>query len=213
MRWFRGTADTQAKPQSKATSQRVSRRSTGFTEFTRTLAGFENLAVLDLGPTSSANISFLTNFGGRVYNEDVLRSSRDTSYFTRQDDGTMKLDPAKFFAENLNHPENRFDAVLCWDVADYLDEALVKPMVERIHKSLKPKGVLLAFFHTKDAGPDSPYCRYHIMSKEVLELEPGPDFRLQRIFNNRHAENLFKDFASLKFFLGKDNIREILVVR
>ena len=213
MRWFRGTTDTQAKPQSKATGQRVSRRSTGFTEFTRTLAGFEDLAVLDLGPTSSANISFLTNFGGRVYNEDVLRSSRDTSYFTRQDDGTMKLDPAKFFAENLNHPEHRFDAVLCWDVADYLDEALVKPMVERIHKSLKPKGVLLAFFHTKDAGPDSPYCRYHIMSKEILELEPGPDFRLQRIFNNRHVENLFKDFASLKFFLGKDNIREILVVR
>ena len=213
MRWFRGTTDTQAKPQSKATGQRVSRRSTGFTEFTRTLAGFEDSAVLDLGPTSSANISFLTNFGGRVYNEDVLRSSRDTSYFTRQDDGTMKLDPAKFFAENLNHPEKRFDAVLCWDVADYLDEALVKPMVERIHKSLKPKGVLLAFFHTKDAGPDSPYCRYHIMSKEVLELEPGPDFRLQRIFNNRHVENLFKDFASLKFFLGKDNIREILVVR
>ena len=213
MRWFRGTTDTQAKPQSKATGQRISRRSTGFTEFTRTLAGFEDLAVLDLGPTSSANISFLTNFGGRVYNEDVLRSSRDTSYFTRQDDGTMKLDPAKFFAENLNHPENRFDAVLCWDVADYLDEALVKPMVERIHKSLKPKGVLLAFFHTKDAGPDSPYCRYHIMSQEVLELEPGPDFRLQRIFNNRHVENLFKDFASLKFFLGKDNIREILVVR
>ena len=213
MRWFRGTTDTQAKPQSKATGQRVSRRSTGFTEFTRTLAGFEDLAVLDLGPTSSANISFLTNFGGRVYNEDVLRCSRDTSYCTGQDDGTMKLDPAKFFAENLNHPENRFDAVLCWDVADYLDEALVKPMVERIHKCLKPKGVLLAFFHTKDAGPDSPYCRYHIMNKEVLELEPGPHFRLQRIFNNRHVENLFRDFASLKFFLGKDNIREILVVR
>ena len=213
MRWFRGTTDTQAKPEPKAKGQRVSRRSTGFTEFTRTLGSFEDLAVLDLGPTSSANISFLTNFGGRVYNEDVLRSSRDTSYFTQQDDGTMKLDPAKFFAENLNHPENRFDAVLCWDVADYLDEALVKPMVERIHKSLKPKGVLLAFFHTKDAGPDSPYCRYHIMSKEVLELEPGPDFRLQRIFNNRHVENLFKEFASLKFFLGKDNIREILVVR
>src|SRR5947209_1293951 len=214
MRWFRGTTDAQAKSESTSKGgQRVSRRSTGFAEFMRTLAGIEDLAVLDLGPTSSANISFLTQFGGRVYNEDILRASRDPGYLSKQEDGTEKLDPQKFFAENLNHEENRFDAVLCWDVADYLDEALVKPMVERIHKSMKPRGVLLAFFHTKDAGPESPYCRYHIMSKEVLELEPGPDFRLQRIFNNRHVENLFKEFASKKFFLGKDNIREILVVR
>ena len=38
-------------------------------------------------------------------------------------------------------------------------------------------------------------------------------FKLQRIFNNRHIENLFKDFASRKFFLGRDNIREVLMVR
>jgi hypothetical protein len=214
MRWFRGTGDTQVKPAAKSKSgQRISRRSTGFTEFTRALSGFEDLAVLDLGPTSSANISFLTGFGGRVYNEDILHASRDKSYFTRHEDGIEKLDPDKFFAENLNHPENRFDAVLCWDIPDYLNEALVKPMVERLHKIMKPKGLLLAFFHTKDAGPDSPYCRYHIANNDLLELEPGPDFRLQRVFNNRHIENLFKEFSSLKFFLARDNIREVLVVR
>lgn len=213
MRWFRGTGDVEAKPAARPHAQRISRRSTGFTEFTRSLTGFENLAVLDLGPTSSANISFLTGFGGRVYNEDILRASRDPDYLTRAEDGTEKLDPQTFFADNLNHPEGRFDAILCWDIPDYLDEVLVKPMVERIHKILKPKGMLLAFFHTKDAGPDSPYCRYHIADRETLELEPGPDFRLQRVFNNRHVENLFKEFASLKFFLARDNVREILVVR
>src|SRR5947209_2970389 len=122
MRWFRGTADTQAKPESKGKGvQRTSRRSTGFSEFMRNLTGTEGLSVLDLGPTSSANIAFLTQLGGRVYNEDILRASRDPGYRTRQEDGTEKLDPQKFFAENLDHPEGRFDAVLCWDVADYLD--------------------------------------------------------------------------------------------
>jgi hypothetical protein len=38
-------------------------------------------------------------------------------------------------------------------------------------------------------------------------------FQLQRVFNNRHIENLFHDFASIKFFLARDNIREVLVVR
>jgi hypothetical protein len=37
--------------------------------------------------------------------------------------------------------------------------------------------------------------------------------RLQRVFNNRHIETLFRDFASIKFFLARDAIREVLVVR
>jgi len=214
MRWFGGSADAQAKPTTKTgTAQRTSRRSTGFTEFTRSLAGCDKLSVLDLGPTSSANIAFLTGFGGRVYNEDILRGSLDRDYVAKQQDGAETLNAQKFFSENLDYPDGHFDAILCWDIPDYLHEALVKPMVERIHKILKPSGILLAFFHTKDAGPDSPYCRYHIVNGEMLELEPRPDFRLQRIFNNRHIENLFKDFASRKFFLGRDNIREVLVVR
>ena len=105
------------------------------------------------------------------------------------------------------------DAVLCWDIPDYLAEPLVKPMVERIASVLNPKGYLLAFFHTKDAGPDAPYYRYHINGLDNLRLQRGPQFRLQRVFNNRHIENLFHDYASLKFFLARDNVREVLVVR
>jgi hypothetical protein len=51
------------------------------------------------------------------------------------------------------------------------------------------------------------------MSKDSLELQPVRGFRLQRVFNNRHVENLFREYASKKFFLGRDNIREVLVIR
>jgi SAM-dependent methyltransferase len=214
MRWFRGTDEAQTRSAPKIGGpQRISRRSTGFTEFTRTLASFKDLSVLDLGPTSSANISFLTQYGGKVYNEDILRAAREAVAALKAGEGAENLDPKKFFAENLDHPEHRFDAILCWDTPEYLHEALVKPMVERISRILRPGGVLLAFFHTKDGGPDFPYCRYHITQGDVLELEPVPDFRLQRIFNNRHIENLFKEFSSLKFFLARDSIREVLAVR
>ena len=212
MRWFRGSGEAPTKSVSKGGPQRISRRSTGFAEFTRTLAGFRDPAILDLGPTSSANISFLTQYGGRVYNEDILRAAREFVSAHKPADADS-IDPKTFFAENLEHPEHRFDAILGWDIPDYLHEALVKPMVERISRILRPGGILLAFFHTKDAGPDFPYCRYHISQGDVLDLEPVPDFRLQRIFNNRHIENLFKDFSSLKFFLARDNIREVLAVR
>jgi SAM-dependent methyltransferase len=123
------------------------------------------------------------------------------------------VDVDRYLGENLRHERERFDAVMAWDGPDYLPEEVVKPTIERIHTIMKPGGILLAFFHTKDAGPDAPYFRYHIGDAQTLELQRGPQFRLQRVFNNRHIENLFRDYASIKFFLGRDNIREVLVIR
>ena len=216
MRWFRGADNSQSKPQEGAqAAPRTRRTCIGLGEFMRSLSptGEARKCVLDLGPTSPTNIALLTELDARVYNEDILRESQDSSYAVKQEDGSVQIDPVRFFAENLGYPEGQFDAILFWDVADYLPEPLVKPLVERLQGMLKPKGHLLAFFHTKDAGAESLYCRHHIVQKDTLELEPVQGFHLQRIFNNRHIENLFKDFASRKFFLGRDNIREVLMVR
>lgn len=216
MRWFRGAGSSQSKPEEGGKSApRTKRTCIGLGEFMRALSssGDQKSCVLDLGPTTPTNIALLTEMGVRVFNEDVLRESQDESYCVKQEDNTLQFDPAKFFAENLNYAADQFDAILFWDVADYLPESLVKPLVERLQTMLKPKGHLLAFFHTKDAGAESLYSRHHIVQKDTLELEPIQGFKLQRIFNNRHIENLFKDFASRKFFLGRDNIREVLMVR
>lgn len=192
---------------------RTTRRSTGFQEFIRAIAAPEGQRILDLGPTSPSNINFVTGLGHRAYNDDLLLSSHDPSLVVPGEDGRKIIDVDKFLTENLNHEKELFDAVLLWDVPDYLDESLVKPVIERIHRVTKPGGLLLGFFHTRDAGPDAPYHRYHIADQQTLELQRGPQFRLQRVFNNRHIENLFHDYSSLKFFLGRDNIREVLVVR
>ncbi|HSE47733.1 MAG TPA: methyltransferase domain-containing protein [Terriglobales bacterium] len=192
---------------------KITRRSSGLQEFVRALGKEEGLRVLDLGPTSPTNIARLTEQGHKVYNEDVLLASLDPAFQSPGEDGKPFVDPKKFLEDNLNHQRHQFDAVLCWDVPDYMAETLVKPMVERLHYITKPGGVLLAFFHTRDAGPEAPYFRYHMVGNDALELQKGPRFRLQRVFNNRHIENLFKDFGSLKFFLAKDAVREVLVVR
>jgi SAM-dependent methyltransferase len=215
-RWFKGSGSTDKKPSDEPkAAARTSRRSIGLGEFMRSLKGTgeDKLSVLDLGSTSPANIAFLTDLGLRVYTEDVLRASKDPDYSVRDGDGNESFAVENFFKENLSYPENQFDAVLVWDATDYLPEPLVKPLVDRIYSLLKPHGTLLAFFHDKDAGPDMPHCRYHIVQPDTLELETRPSQRLQRVFNNRHVENLFKDFASRKFFLGRDNFREVIVVR
>jgi SAM-dependent methyltransferase len=207
--------------------QRLTRRSSGLRELARLLQSEEPVCILDLGSTSAANIRYLTERGHKIYSEDLLEASIDPELVSKGEDGRV-LDHKNFFSENLAYSTAQFDLVLCWNLADYLDESLVKPVVARLWSVMKPGAVLLAFFHTREAGPDAPCYRYHIVSPDILEMQhvraqrdlrKGPtgagerSFRLQRVFNNRHIENLFRDFTSIKFFLTRDNVREVLVVR
>ncbi len=230
MKLFRGSSGPETIPAQG--SQKLTRRSSGLGKLARSWESAEGLCVLDLGSTSPTNIRHFTERGHRIYSEDLLTASTDPELPTTDEQGNAVLDSRKFLADNLVYPAAHFDVVLCWNLPDYLDESLVKPVVGRLWSVLKPSGMLLAFFHTRDAGPDSPCHRFHIVGPDTLEMQKielrrearrGPTgavhtaitdgFQLQRVFNNRHIETLFRDFASIKFFLARDNIREVLVVR
>ncbi len=209
---FGGSAPPPSPPGESAV--RIPRRSTGFQHFTKAILRPDGQTILDLGPTSSSNLQFITGLGHKAYNEDVLMAANaDRLKIPAAEKASTTVDVERFLAEDLQYPTESFDAVLMWDVCDYLPEELVKPVVERIYQVTKPRGALLAFFHTRDAGAQAPYYRYHIKNEETLELQQGPYFQLQRVFQNRHVENLFHDYNSIKFFLGKENIREVLLVR
>ena len=192
-------------------------------ELARLFKSEDPLCVLDIGATSASNIRFFTEKGHRIYSQDLFDASRDPELLTKDEQGNNVVDAKKFLEENLAYPNGHFDMVFCWNLADYMDESLVKPVIGRLWSVMKPGGMLLAFFHTREAGPDAPYYRYHLTGTDVLEMHainsrkgrdvPAKPLTLQRVFNNRHIENLFRDFASIKFFLSRDNIREVLVVR
>jgi len=194
-------------------------------EVSRLLNSQEALCGLDMGATSASNIRFFTDKGHNNYSEDLLRSSHDPALRIQDSVGKSIADSKKFLDENLIYPNALFDVVLCWNLPDYMEENLVKPTIDRLWSVMKPGALLLAFFHTRDAGPDSTCYRYHVTDSDMLEMQevkfapPGRPAsekkspRLQRVFNNRHIENLFRDFSSIKFFLSRDAIREVLVVR
>jgi SAM-dependent methyltransferase len=216
-RFFRSGAAGNG-PNQQPSAARFNRRSSGLNEFSKSIAGQEGLCILDLGCTSATNISRFTGMGHKVCTEDLLDAAYDPLLLMTGADGKRTVDVPRFLRDSLAYQGKIFDAVLAWDVPDYLPEPLVKPVVERLCALMKPEGILLAFFHTRDAGPDAPHYRYHIASNDMLQLQATPRngptvFRLQRVFNNRHIENLFREFASLKFFLARDNVREVIVVR
>jgi SAM-dependent methyltransferase len=220
MKLFRGTP---AAPPAPKAQERINRRSSAMAELARILKSDQPLCVLDIGATSASNIRFFTERGHRIYSQDLLEASTDPSLLTKDEQGQPVIDSKKFLEENLSYPNSHFDLVFCWNLPDYMEETLVKPVVGRLWSVMKPGAMLLAFFHTREAGPDAPYYRYHLTATDTLEMHAlnskrdpkkvHKNFTLQRVFNNRHIENLFRDFSSIKFFLSRDNVREVLVVR
>jgi len=190
----------------------VLRHSNGLREFLKGWDKVEGRRVLDLGCTSAANLNYFTGLGHGIHNDDLLHESLDPRFQLQGETGPV-FDVARWLDHNLDFGAERFEAILLWDLADYMPEPLIKPLIARITHVLKPGGTILAYFHTKDAGPDAPFLRYHIHDVETLQLRPGPAFRLLRVFNNRHVENLFQGYRSVKFFLARDNLREVVATK
>src|ERR1700733_3236863 len=202
MKLFRGPSEPgQEHGQSMRphlSTQRLTRRSSGLVELTRLFQSEEPLCILDIGSTSASNIRYLIERGHKIYSEDILEASTDPALVMRDAQGQTALDHKRFLAENLVFGNALFDVILCWSLADYLDEELVKPLVARLWSMIRPGGMMLAFFHTQEAGPDAPCYRYHITGNDTLEMQhveargdlrkgPGAQsargaFRLQRVF-------------------------------
>jgi hypothetical protein len=189
----------------------LQRRSNGLREFWRGIEGQPQQAILDLGSACQSNLTFITGRGCKLYAEDLFHIALRAPV-ARKDQPPLP-EAAAFFRENLSYSEGQFTGILCWDLLDFLPEHLLKPCVENLYAFLKPGGNLLAFFHTGSPGQDAPVCQYRIHTADTLEVTGKQAGKLCRHFNNRAIENLFRNFSSLKFYLSRDNLREVVIVR
>lgn len=189
----------------------LQRRSSGLREFWRGIEGLPEQVILDLGSASQCNLSFITGRGCKLYAEDLFRAALRAP--VPRNSQTPLLESSSFFRENLTYAQGQFTGILCWDLLDFLPEHLLKPFVENLYSFLKPGGNLLAFFHTGSPGQDAPVCQYRIHSADMLEVAGKEAGKLRRHFNNRAIENLFRNYSSLKFYLSRDNLREVVIVR
>ncbi len=183
------------------------RHSNGLDQFFSYIKGESGLSILDLAGVNQANVSFITNLGHRIYSEDFLRSLR----FSTNGDPQPRTET--FLSQNLKHPEASFDGVLVWDVLEYLSAPLLTATVERLFRIVKPGSYLFAVFQAHEKAGSVPQYSFRIQdSKTLLVADRGPRTP-EQVFNNRSLEKLFRDFESLKFFLARDKLREVIVRR
>lgn len=200
-----------------AGAARSSRHSSGWGQMQKHLRARESLRLLDIGPTSAGNINFITNLGHSVYMANLVDDAARPEYQIHETDGPdagkSTYDIPRFLKDNLDFAGRVFDVVTLWDTADYLPEPLVGPMIDRLHEVMEPGGQLLALFHSKISGVDTAFSRYHLTATDQLELQSIGNHPILHTYTTRQVETLFKRFASHKFFLAKDTLREVIVIR
>lgn len=175
-----------------------------------------------MGAARQTTLNFFIERGFKVYTDDLLTTWKiflDAEEHRKRelapDADRSEMTPAaraqRFLDSTLQYPEDTFDAVLLWDILDYLDTELMTKLVARLTSLVRDGGVVFAIFHARK--PESFY-RYRVMDAQNLELIPAScPFAPQRVFQNREISDLFRRYRSSKTFVGRDQLREGLFVK
>jgi SAM-dependent methyltransferase len=210
-----GSARTPESPES-------TRVSNGLKEFLWNLDGLGRGTLLDLGPAWQTTLTFFIERGFRVSSEDILRGWKtflieEETRLRNDAEAREKLDmtpngrATRFMAENLQYPRASFDAVLLWDLLDYLEPMLVKQIVANLTELLRPGGVILAMFHSKK--PEG-FQRYRVADSHTLQvISSAVICPAQKVYQNREIQDLFARYRTTKSFVGRDQLRETLFIK
>ena len=186
------------------------RPSRGLDQFFGSFRDQTGLSILDLGGAHQENVNFITSLGHKFYSEDFLRIFQETF----GEDIADQSNPGRidyFLRRSLEYPDEQFDGVLAWDALEYMEPALLVATADRLLRILKPKGYLLAIFHSAERKQTVPCYSFRIQDLRTLQVSRhGQRNASQQLFNNRSLEKLFQKFESVKFFLARDSLREVI---
>jgi len=70
---------------------------------------------------------------------------------------------------------------------------------------------MLAFFHSDDKLQGVPCYTFRIAEMNSLEVSQRGLRKPAQLFNNRSLEKLFVRFDSVKFFLTRERLREVII--
>ena len=179
--------------------------STTLTQFLSILFSRPAAELVDLGPVVGANIAFLgARIGCKIHVEDLYA---DLDRHVRE--GGLERLP-EFLERRFALADGSVDAVLCWDVFDYLAPPAATVLAAELTRLLRPAGALLGFFGGAGA-PHRCYTKYVIEDEGHLRgchypgaCDRGP------VRQNRDIGYLFGGLELSGSVLLKTGVREVL---
>jgi len=173
------------------------------------------LSILDLAAANQNTISFITNYGHRLYSDDMLLQLDETfgtgaDFIENQQNPRLLQD---FLDKTLLFPDQEFDGALVWDTLQFLAPPVLAAVIDRLWQILRPGSCMLALFSADERAQEVPLYSYRMVDQRTIGLNPRGTRKPAQPFNNRGLEKLFQKFQSVKFFLTRDHLREVIVRR
>ncbi len=190
------------------------RRSYALESLSHRLDSLEGLQILDLGGINQSNLDYITGMGHRLYSEDLLRAY--DSFFTLEEIQSRRLEDDRieaFVNETLDFPDQSTDGALLWDTLQFLPPALSQAVLDRVFRILAPDSLVLALFHPETVGPAAAPYQCRILNRGQLLVAPRPARRPIEPFSTRSIERFFRRFQTVKFFLTRENLQEVIARR
>ncbi|MHB8301792.1 MAG: methyltransferase domain-containing protein [Acidobacteriaceae bacterium] len=208
------TEKEQSSKRGSSSSTRTPRHSSGWKKLLEKLKVAPGLRVLDIGPTSPTNINFLTSLGHSVYMADLVEEAVKPEWAIPVEAGEApRYHTESFLARHMDFGDRKFDVILLWDTLDYLPMPMTKAILGKLTQVITEQGTALAFFHSRMAGPETVFCRYHVQDGDTIQAEAGTPHPVLCNYQNRQIETLLQPLGSYRFLLAKDNTREVIVSR
>ncbi|MCZ2153510.1 MAG: class I SAM-dependent methyltransferase [Bryobacterales bacterium] len=200
--------------QERRSPSTVQRPSTAIQEFFGGIRDQMGLHIADFSGACQENVTFITSLGHRMYAES----------FPYAVAGAFGPDPSP---ADLKNPEKignllrgsfgfdpkSVDAILLWDALEWLDPEGSRAVVGRILDVLRPNGTIFAVFHSESVRPYVPVHYFKLLDPETIAVTDAGIDRKHCAFTNRSIEKTFEQCQSVKFFLSRDNLREVIIRR
>lgn len=174
------------------------------------------LQVLDLGQAIGSNIEFLSQFGCKIYIEDLFAalSSRGVGGIGGAGSAEGEEAGPQFFAEFLPGSEPMsFDVVLAWDTFNYLTRKELGYFMRHLSQFCHPGTVVFSLISILKQIPAQP-IRFRILDEERLAYEVRTaNLRPAPRFAPAEMNDLLRGFRVDRSFLLRHGIQEYLFVK
>jgi SAM-dependent methyltransferase len=180
--------------------------SRAFPKFLSAIGDRERLTIIDVGPAIGQNLNFLAErFSFKIHVEDLYALIE--SHLAAGN----RAELAKALPARITQPDASVDAILCWDIFDFLDKNSAPALARELVRVLRPGGALFALFANAAGSRAEHYTKFVIEDASHFRHRHLPATPIARlVLPNRDIIRLFEGLLVSDSYLLLTHTREIV---
>ncbi len=197
-------------PAGPAVPQLAVYKSLGLNALLQQLEGMSGYSILDLGAACGTNVEFWSQFGCKIFVEDLYHSALPYLGRAAEEEEPPQLPLPEILEFS---PETRFDVILAWDLFNYLEAPHIEAVVHYLAQFCHPGTYAVAIMSVQQQRPAEPN-RYKIVDTEHVAYEPrSAVMRTSPRYQPRDINRLMAGFRVSSSFLLRHGVQEYVFIQ